>query len=280
MGRNWVLHGLSCWGLALLVACATGKPRERLAPSAEIAASPSDDDAAIGAESGRVLLASMPSPPGSLAASPLSMGKLVVLARSQGIGIWGPQVAQNREIGRAFQLAVSRSISVAENVRRFPTFARRRAATVVPDGVLFAMRVQTLPSGLRSLDAGGFLEVVGPELEDVFLEIKARGGGSITPSTAQGQMLGFIDALARRRQRSTIFGSGSARPGLLLVTTSDTKISPKLALEAGKHGVALFHSVALEADGLVTVGTFKQETGFSDVIPLFVLPSTPTPLVP
>jgi hypothetical protein len=101
----------------------------------------------------------------------------------------------------------------------------------------------------------------------------------ITLSTGRGQIQGFIRALARQRPRGFLPGAlEPPRPALLLVTPSDTQVAQDVADEAGRHGVALYRAVAWEHEGLLTVGSFHQLTGFADVPTSFIMPSIPEPL--
>jgi hypothetical protein len=209
-----------------------------------------------------------------LGASPLTMARLRQLAWSQGIGTSGAEVTRNREVGRALQLAVGRSLDVPENFGRFPTAARSRYSSVVPDGVLLAGRFQVL-GGVSFNPQGAFLEVLGLD----FLEVKGRRG-SLTLSTAHAQILGLIDALALLRRPSTSMLGNQPRPALLLVTTTDTKVDEAVVWEAAKRNVALFQAIVLEKEGWLSVGPFNQLTRFADAPPLFQLASKPTQLEP
>jgi hypothetical protein len=142
-----------------------------------------------------------------LGAKPLTMARLRQLCSSQGIGVSGTEVTRNREAGRALQLAVGQSLDVPENFERFSTSSRSRYSSVVPDGLLMAGRFQML-GGVSFNPRGAFLEVVDPD----FLEVKGRKG-ALTLSTAHGQILGLIDALALIRKPSTsILGVSHAPP--------------------------------------------------------------------
>jgi len=72
--------------------------------------------------------------------------------------------------------------------------------------------------------------------------------------------------------------SGQARRVPHTVTPSDTQVAQEVADEAGLHGVALYHAIVWEEGGLLTVGSFRQLTGFADVPPSFIMPSVPEPL--
>lgn len=210
-----------------------------------------------------------------LGARPLTMALLRQLAWSQGIGVSGAGVTRNREIGRALQLAVGRSLDIPENFRRFPTAARSRYSSVVPDGLLLAGCLQLL-GGVSFNPQGAFLEVVEPD----FLKVKGRNG-PLKLSTAHGQLLGLVDALALiRKPSSFIFGPRQPRPALLLVTTQDTKVDQAVVWEAAKRNVALFQSIVLEKDGWLMVVPFHQLTRFADVPPRFELVSEPEQLAP
>jgi hypothetical protein len=209
-----------------------------------------------------------------LGARPLTMTRLRQLAWSQGIGLSGADVTRNREVGRALQLAVGRSLDVPENFERFPTAARSRYSSVVPDGLLLAGRFQML-GGVSFNPRGAFLEVVDSD----FLEVKGRRG-SLTLSTAHAQILGLIDALALLRRPSTSIMESQPRPALLLVTTADTTVDEAVVWEAAKRNVALFQAVVLEKDGWLSVGPFHQFTRFADAPPLFQLESKPRRLEP
>jgi hypothetical protein len=214
-------------------------------------------------------------PSSLLGARPLTMALLRQLAWSQGIGISGADVTRNRELGRALQLAVGRSLNVPENFQRFPTAARSRYSSVVPDGLLLAGCFHLL-GGVSFNPQGAFLEVVDPD----FLEVKGRDG-PLKLSTAHGQLLGLVDALALlRKPSSSIFGARQPRPALLLVTTEDTKVDQAVAWEAARRNVALFQSIVLEKEGWLVVGPFNQLTRFADVPPRFELASEPEQLEP
>ncbi len=254
--RWWML------GLALLLGCASGPPRapEVLALRAGTYASPSG---------------SGPSTPDLKA--PLTIERLVRLAQARGIGVVGAPVTRNREMGRAFQGAVLRSIKVPENTTLFPAPGRGGPRTaVIPDGVVTAGR-RHLVGGISFNPSGAFVEVVGSECLD-FMEVKARSC-RLTLSSAQRQLQGFIDALNRLRPRgSGLLGAQPPRPALLLVTTADMEVGEDVSLEAGRYGVAVFQAVAWEEEGLITVGSFEQRTGFADVPPRFQFPSKPEAL--
>ncbi len=68
------------------------------------------------------------------------------------------------------------------------------------------------------------------------------------------------------------------RPRVRLITTADTQVSQEVADEAAVNGVAIYHAVAWEDGGLLTVGPFQQRTSFADVPISFILPSLPEPL--
>lgn len=96
-----------------------------------------------------------------------------------------------------------------------------------------------------------------------FVEVKARSC-KLTLSSARRQMAGFIDALSRQRpRRHSLPGPQPPRPGLLLVTTEDTQVE---------------QAVTYEESGFITVGTFRQKTGFADVPQQFSFPSVPEAL--
>ena len=210
-----------------------------------------------------------------LGARPLTMALLRQLAWSQGIGLSGADVTRNRQIGRALQLAVGRSLDIPENFAKFPTSARSRYASVVPDGLLLSGCYQLL-GGVSFNPHGAFLEVVDPD----FFEVKGRNG-TLTLSTAQAQIRGLVDALALLRKPSGfLVGSRQPRPALLLVTTADTRVDRAVAWEAAKRNVALFHAIVLELDGWLIVGPFNQLTSFADVPTHFQVASEPERLVP
>jgi hypothetical protein len=205
---------------------------------------------------------------------PLTRERLLALASSKGIGLTPILVQRNREVGMAFQWTLCRALDVIPNSLPYDTPGRTAYKSVIPDGVLAAVRINILSGPSFRLD-GAFLEVVGPES---FLEIKAQQR-AITPSTGQGQIQGFIHVLSRQRPRSFIpTGPEPPRPALLLITTADTQVAQSVADEAGVNGVAIYHAIAWEGDSLLTVGPFRQRTGFADVPTSFVLPSVPTPL--
>ena len=184
-------------------------------------------------------------------------------------------MTRNRQIGRALQLAVGRSLNIPENFERFPTAARSRYASVVPDGLLLAGCFQLL-GGVSFSPQGAFLEVLSPD----FIEVKGRQG-PLTLSTAHAQLLGLIDALALIRKPSrSLVGPRQPRPALLLVTTADTTVDKAVDWEAAKRNVALFHAIVLEKDGWLIVAPFNQLTRFADVPPRFQLVSEPERLVP
>jgi hypothetical protein len=200
------------------------------------------------------------------------------LTKSKGIGLTGPRVSQNRAIGRALQLAVGRSIGLPENMRHFPTSPQKGSATTVPDGVLGAGRI--LINGKSDFrPQGAFLEVVGADVID-FLEVKARSS-PITLSIAQGQIRRLIEAVHLLNKGSRpLWSVQPPRPALLLVTTAGTLISSDIATEASRRGVAVYHAIVLEVDGWLSVGAFRQITGFADVPPTFQLASQPEKLLP
>ena len=265
--------------LLLLLACATGRSgsieTQGYGASTESLARGEFVSEQVPAEScPQVVLAigrGKPGEPSSMrGARPLTMALLRQLARSQGIGISGADVTRNREIGRALQLAVGRSLNIPENFERFPTTARSRYASVVPDGLLLAGCFHML-GGVSFNPQGAFLEVVDPD----FLEVKGRHG-PLTLSTAHAQLLGLIDALALIRKPSkSLVGARQPRPALLLVTTADTQVDKAVSWEAAKRNVALFHAIVLEKDGWLIVGPFNQLTSFADVPSRFQLVSEP-----
>ncbi|HYO58065.1 hypothetical protein, partial [Archangium sp.] len=79
-------------------------------------------------------------------------------------------------------------------------------------------------------------------------------------------------------RRHSLPGPQPPRPGLLLVTTEDTQVEQDVSLEAGRRGVAIFQAVTYEESGFITVGTFRQKTGFADVPQQFSFPSVPEAL--
>ncbi|HYO56736.1 hypothetical protein [Archangium sp.] len=174
----------------------------------------------------------------------------------------------------AFQRTVLDSLDVAPNTASFPTPGRSAHKSGIPDGVLPAIRISLLGRPTFRLD-GAYLKVLGPEN---FLEVKALKR-PITLSTGRGQIQGFIKALARQRPRGFLPGAPQPpRPALLLLTLSDTQVAQDVADEAGRHGVALYQAVVWEDGGLLTVGSFRQLTGFADVPTSFLMPSVPEPL--
>jgi hypothetical protein len=207
---------------------------------------------------------------------PLTRERLLILAASKGVGLTPILVQRNREVGTAFQWTLCRALNVVPNTAAFATPGRTAYKSVILDGVLAAVRINILGGPTFRLD-GAFLEVIGPES---FLEVKAQQR-PITLSTGQGQIQGYIQVLSRQRPRSFLPGIPEPpRPALLLLTTADTQVSQQVADEAGLNGVAVYHAVAWEDGGLLTVGPFRQRTGFADVPTSFALPSVPTPLQP
>lgn len=205
---------------------------------------------------------------------PLTLERLLALALGRGIGLSPVSVQRNWEVGTAFQRAIFDSLDIAPNSRAIATPERSAHKSGIPDGILPAMRINLMGWPTFRLD-GAFLEVLGPES---FLEVKALKR-PITLSTGRGQIQGFIKALSRLRSRGFLPGAlDSPRPALLLVTPSDTQVAQEVADEAGRHGVALYHSIVWEDGGLLSVGSFRQLTGFADVPPSFVMPSVPEPL--
>jgi hypothetical protein len=204
---------------------------------------------------------------------PLTMARLMQLARVQGIGITGAQVTRLREVGLAFQGTALRSLNLPQNTRKYPAPGRGGPyAFVIPDAVVVAGRIQTL-GGISFDPGGGFVEVADECLD--FMEMKARSC-MLTLSSARRQMAGLIDALSRQRPRGrSLLGPQPPRPGLLLVTTADTQVGQDVLFEAGRHGVAIFQAVAYEEGGSITVGAFWQRTGFADVPRQFSFPSVP-----
>ena len=59
------------------------------------------------------------------------------------------------------------------------------------------------------------------------------------------------------------------------MTTVDTHVGQDVVVEAGRHGVAIFQAVAYEEGGFITVGSFRQKTGFADVPQQCSFPSLP-----
>ena len=174
----------------------------------------------------------------------------------------------------AFQWTICRSLAITPNTEAFPTPGRSAHKSGIPDGVLPAIRITLLGRPTFRLD-GAYLEILGPEN---FLEVKALKR-LITLSTGRSQIRGFIKALARQRPRGFLPSSvDSPRPALLLVTPSDTQVAQEVADESGRHGVALYQAVAWEEEGLLTVGSFRQLTGFADVPATFTLTTHPREL--
>jgi hypothetical protein len=205
---------------------------------------------------------------------PLARERLLTLALSRGIGLNPVPVQRNWEVGMAFQWTLCRALNLIPNTGAFEAPGRIAAKSVIPDGVLPAVRINLQGMPTFRLD-GAFLEVIGPES---FLEVKAQQR-PITLSTGRGQIESFIQVLGRRRPRSFMPGAMEPpRPALLLVTTADSQVAQGVADEAGVHGVALYQAVAWEDGGLLTLGPFIQRTGFADVPTSFVLPSVPEPL--
>lgn len=266
---------------SLLVACTTVSPAARHEPGAvrERALDGYGEwsNAADTPSSLRVVRVSSeggPSLPSGPRGQPLTLERLLTLALSRGIGLSSSPVQRNWEVGTAFQGTVCRSLEVAPNTESFPTPERSAHKRGIPDGVLPATRINLMGRPTFRLD-GAFLEVIGPES---FLEVKALKR-PITLSTGRGQIQGFIKALARQRPRGFLPGAMEPpRPALLLVTPSDTQVSQEVTDEAGRHGVALYRALAWENEGLLTVGSFHQLTGFADVPTSFIMPSIPEPL--
>ena len=272
--RRWQA-GWVIW-LCLLLACVTGQPNR---PTTDFSWEQE------GGEGNRLAEPRLPILPASgLAApptrppQPLTVARLLVLANNQGIGLIGPRVTRNRAIGRALQLTVGRSIGLPENTRHFPTSPQKGSATTVPDGVLGAGRI--LINGKTDFrPQGAFLEVVGGDVID-FLEVKARSS-PITLSIAQGQIRRLIEAVHLLNKGSRpLWSAQPPRPALLLVTTAGTLISSDIATGASRQGVAVYHAIVLEVDGWLSLGPFRQLTGFADVPPTFQLASQPEKLLP
>jgi hypothetical protein len=119
------------WGLLpvfLLVACAAGQPQVRR----ELATgSPSNDTSLedthpastsdVGPQAGpRVVLASgtaVPDTTGIRKWQPLTVSRLVELAREKGIGVNCARAECNRQIGMALQMAVNRCLDISVNFR-------------------------------------------------------------------------------------------------------------------------------------------------------------------
>jgi hypothetical protein len=206
--------------------------------------------------------------------------RLVALAQEQGIGVQGPRVVRNRQIGLAFQRVVGTCLDISANFRAFPTAERTQHRSVIPDGVVIATKLTR--AGRIGIDPeGAFLEIVGDDFLDL-LEIKVRAA-RITPSTAQGQIRGLIDVLSRMdRPRRGLLSAMSPTPrrALLLVTPADTEISQDVAWMAAQRGVAVYQATAQESGGSIGVGPFMQKTSFADVLPQFLLPCEPAPLSP
>jgi len=280
------------WGLLplfLLVACAVGQPqvrRELATGSPSIAVSRDETIPAGTMEEGpraglQVVLVSgttTPDASGTRKWQPLTVSRLVELAREKGIGVGCARVECNRQIGMAFQTAVSRCLEVAVNFRAFPTSVRTRHKAVIPDGLIPALKLSSL-GRFNVHPEGAFLEVVGDEVLEL-LEVKARLS-RITLSTSHRQIQGLIDVLAQlERPRGSLLSAVSPTPrrALLLVTTADTEVSADVAWEAAQCGVALFQARTQEAEGLVSVGPFVQRTSFADVPQQFQWPVKPMPL--
>lgn len=205
---------------------------------------------------------------------PLTRERLLILASIRGIGLSPVPVQRNREVGTAFQWTLCRSLNVVPNTVAFEAPARTAYKSVIPDGVLTAVRINILGGPTFRLD-GAFLDVVEPE---DFLEVKAQQR-PITLSTGRDQIRSFIQVLSSQRPRGMLPGMPEPpRPALLLLTTADTQVSQGVADEAGVNGVAVYHAIAWEESGQLTVGPFRQRTGFADVPTSFILPSVPTPL--
>jgi hypothetical protein len=260
----------------LLVACTT------VSPAARPEAIPAREDTPTGygewsnAANSVVFVSSEgePSTASGPRGQPLTHERLLALALSRGIGLSPVSVQRNWEVGSAFQWTICLSLNVTPNSRAFDTPERSAHKRGIPDGVLLATRINLLGQPTFRLD-GAFLEIIGPES---FLEIKALKR-PITLSTGRGQIQGFIKALARQRPSGFLPGAlEPPRPALLLVTPSDTQVAQEVADEAGRHGVALFHAVAWEYEGLLTVGPFRQVTGFADVPASFSMTTFPQQL--
>ena len=286
VSASWLL--LPC----LLLACAAGRIQVSDGPAPVVWSErgSSVDGSATGSGEDvarpfgqRLLLASAPVGPGTSGPShvrrwkQLTAARLIHLAREKGIGVSGSVVERNRQIGRAFQEVVMRSIEVIENTRPFPTSVRRHHDSVIPDGVLPAGRLNLM--GRMSLDPeGAFLEIIhdGDSLD--MLEVKARAT-RITLSTGQGQIRGFIEVLGRRRQGgSSMVAESRPRPALLLITTAEASISEDVTWEAARHGVAVYRAIPEEFEGRIDVGPFMQQTKFADVPEQFQLRSVPEEL--
>jgi hypothetical protein len=266
---------------SLLVACTTVSPaaRPEAVISREVALSGDSDWSNSADTSSRLHVVRVSSeggsstPPGPLG-QPLTLERLRALALSRSIGLGSSPVQRNWQVGTAFQRTVLQSLRVPQNSDAFSTPERSAHKSGIPDGVLPAMRIGLMGRPTFRLD-GAYLKVIGPEN---FLELKALKR-PITLSTGRGQIQGFIKALARQRPRGLLPGAlAPPRPALLLVTPSDTQVAQDVADEAGRHGVALYRAVVWENEGLLTVGSFHQLTGFADVPPSFIMSSIPEPL--
>jgi len=254
--------------LCLLLGCATG-PLQLQRPSAPLeplADAPVDAGGAGG-------------PAGSIW-QPLTVARLVALAQGLGLGVQGPRVVRNRQIGLAFQRVIATCLDIPSNFRAFPTAERTQHRSVIPDGLVMATKLTR--AGRIGIDPeGAFLEIVGDDFLDL-LEIKVRST-RITPSTAQGQIRGLIDVLSRLgRPRGGLLSALNPTPrrALLLVTPADTEVSQDVAWMAARRGVAVYQSAAQESGGAIGVGPFIQKTSFADVLPQFLLPCEPAPLSP
>lgn len=260
MRRGW----WALW-LSLLLACATGPQR---AP------------ATLALSAGSYAQPGGPSSSAPRPKAPLTTARLRALAESKGIGLVGPQVTRNREVGLAFQNTVLRSLDIRPNTAKFNTPNRGGPyAAVIPDGTLQAGRINIATGGITYRPEGAFLKVAGADCLD-FAEVKARSC-ALTLSSSQGQMRGFIEALSRQGAgRRSFLGPQPPRPGLLLVTTADTRVTEEVSWEAARSGVAVFQAVAWEEEGLITVGLFVQRTSFVDVPPQFPMSTVPEALKP
>ena len=151
-------------------------------------------------------------------------------------------VRRNYRRGKVFEAAALRSLGFTPNGRPFPSAARatetqNRRRGVIPDGTIL-----------------GYNDPQGRYMVPDFVWAESKCiNGTITLSSNDHQMLGFIDALSKKKDELRVASRGLAndteRPMLIFLVTGDAKIGLDVIQKATEKGVRLFTYRARLASG-------------------------------
>jgi hypothetical protein len=174
-----------------------------------------------------------------------------------GVTITEP-VRRSRRRGRVFEQAALKAINFTPNNHTFPSAERARQTSnqrrgVKPDG--------TIPTYAAPDGSYAVPDFVWGEAKCV--------NGQIGLATNESQILGFFDVLSKKKAELAAVSQGRAsaleRPILILLTTSDTRLSSDIVVKAIESGVRLFQMRAKLLGGDAQGDMY---VGFGRVIPL------------